>query len=199
MVIHSDTQDPLTYAATWLTPTIGPGYGDALDRWLDYHRSLGVDSIVTGSVILRRRDGGDGWVRADHVPAVHSDSASEHILRLFRNQDYLESLTTGRELFDARFRLVDGLRVHEIQTPKNGAYETQESELRFSTGLAIAGRANPFVLRVLAGCDGTHRLSDLVRQSARAMGLEEPTVTPLVVNVVRQVLSLGFLEAPKLT
>jgi hypothetical protein len=49
----------------------------------------------------------------------------------------------------------------------------------------------------MAGCDGNHRLSDLVRRAAREMGLEEPTVTPLVVDVVRQVLSLGFLEAPR--
>jgi len=196
LVIHSDSQDPLTYAATWVTQGTGPEYGATLDRWVEYHRSLGVDSIVTGSVILRRRDGGDGWVRTHHVPAVHSDSASEHLLRLFRNQDYLEDVGSDRELLDGRFRMAGGLRVDEVQVPRDGGYETEESSLRFTSGLAFVGKSDPFVLRVLAGCDGTHRLSDLVRQSARAMGLEEPTVTPIVVDVVRQVLALGFLEAP---
>jgi methylase of polypeptide subunit release factors len=199
LVIHSDSQDPLTYAATWVTQGTGPEYGAVLDRWVEYHRSLGADSIVTGSVILRRRDGGDGWVRAHHVPGVQSDSASEHILRLFRNQDYLERVRGDRAILDGRFRLAGGVRVDEVQVPSNGGYVTEESSLRFTSGLAFAGKSDPFVLRVLAGCDGTHRLSDLVRHSARAMDLEEPTVTPIVVDVVRQVLSLGFLEAPSPT
>jgi methylase of polypeptide subunit release factors len=197
MLIHSDSQDPLSYAATWLTRTRGPEYGEALDRWLDYQRSLGVDSIVTGSVVLRRRDGGTPWVRADHVPGVLSDSASEHILRLFHNQDYLDGLGGDRKLLDGRFRLVGDVRVEEIQVPHDGGWGTRESTVRLGSGLAFGGRSDPFVLRVMAGCDGTHRLSDLVRRAAREMGLEEPTVTPIVVDVVRQVLSLGFLEAPR--
>jgi hypothetical protein len=130
------------------------------------------------------------------VPGLHSDSASEHILRLFRNQDYLERAHGNRQLLEARYRLAEGLRVDEVQVPHDRGYATEESSLRFTSGLAFAGKGDPFVLRVLAGCDGSHRLSDLVRQSARAMDLEEPTVTPIVVDVVRQVLSLGFLEAP---
>jgi methylase of polypeptide subunit release factors len=196
MLIHSDSQDPLTYAATWLTRTRGPEYGAALDRWTDYHRSLGTDSIVTGAVVLRRR-GGRPWVRADHVPAVNADSAGEHLLRLFRNQDYLERVASDRELLDGRFRLVGDVVVDEVQVPHDGGWGTRESTVRLGTGLAFAGRSDPFVLRVMAGCDGTHRLSDLVRRAAREMGLEEPTVTPVVVEVVRQVLSLGFLEAPR--
>ncbi len=197
MLIHSDSQDPLTYAATWLTRTRGPEYGEALDRWLDYHRSLGVDSIVTGSVVLRRRERGTPWVRADHVPGVLSDSASEHLLRLFGNQDYLERVGGDREFLDGRFRLVGDVRVEEIQVPHQGGWGTKESTVRLGSGLAFGGRSDPFVLRVMGGCDGTHRLSDLVRRAAREMGLEEPTVTPVVVEVVRQVLSLGFLEAPR--
>jgi methylase of polypeptide subunit release factors len=196
-VIHSDSQDPLSYAATWVHRTAGPEYGEALDRWLDYHRALGSDSIVTGSVVVRKRDGGDGWVHAEHVPGVRSDSASEHILRLFANRDYLERVPGSREFLDGRFRLVNDVRVEETQVPEDGGYVTAESTMRLTTGLAFAGKSDPFVLRVLAGCDGTHRLSDLIRHAARAMELEEPTVTPIVVDVVRQVLSLGFLEAPR--
>jgi methylase of polypeptide subunit release factors len=197
MLIHSDSQDPLAYAGTWLTRTRGPEYGEALDRWIEYHRSLGTDSIVTGSVILRRREGGRSWLRSDHVPAVRSDSASEHLLRLFHNQDYLQRATSDRELLDGRFRLAGDIQVQEIQVPHDGGWGTRESTVKLSSGLAFEGRSDPFVLRVMAGCDGNHRLSDLVRRAAREMGLEEPTVTPLVVDVVRQVLSLGFLEAPR--
>jgi methylase of polypeptide subunit release factors len=197
MVIHSESQDPLTYAATWLTRTRGPEYGAALDRWLEYHRSLRTESIVTGAVVLRRRSDGEPWILAHHVSGVHSENASDHLLRLFRNQNYLERVGGDRELLDGRFRLAADAMVEESLVPHDGGWGTREATMRLGAGLAFEGRSDPFVLQVLGGCDGTHRLRDLVRHAARASGLEEPSIAPRVVEVVRQVLSLGFLEAPR--
>jgi methylase of polypeptide subunit release factors len=197
LLIHSDSHDPLTYTAAWLTRTRGPEYGEGLDRWVAYHRSLGAVSIVTGAVVLRRRDGGEPWVRADHIPGVHSDSASEHLVRLFANQDYLQGVRGEREILDGRFRLASDVRVEQVLVPSPTGYVTEESTLKFTRGLSFAGRVDPYVLRVLDGCDGTHRLGDLVREAAGLMEIEVATLAPVAAAVARQMLSLGFLETPR--
>jgi methylase of polypeptide subunit release factors len=199
-LIHSESQDPLTYAGSWLSRIGGPGYAQALDRWLDYHRSLGVESVVTGDVLLRRCEDGDGWVRTDHVPGIYSDSASDHILRVFANQDYLERTRSDRELLDARFRMTADLRIDQRLAPNIDSpdgYVPEESTARLLHGLTFTGRLDQYVIQVMSGCDGTHRLSDLVRRTAGVMEVEVATLAPVVVTVVRQLLSLGFLETPR--
>jgi hypothetical protein len=84
-----------------------------------------------------------------------------------------------------------------VLVPSPTGYLTEESTLKFTRGLSLAGRVDPYVLRVLAGCDGTHRLGDLVREAAGLMEIEVATLAPVAAAVARQMLSLGFLNAPR--
>src|SRR4029077_5460930 len=64
-LLHYRTDDPLTTAANWnehlaQDPT---RYGETVDRWVAYYRSIGAGGIAFGSVVLRRRSGGTNWLR----------------------------------------------------------------------------------------------------------------------------------------
>lgn len=196
-ISHSDTEDPLSYAAMWLGSGTGPAYGAELDRWLDYHRSLGAKRLVTGLVVLRPAENGDGWVRTDHVPGLRSFNASDHILRIFRNQDYLAAVRSDREILDGRFRLVPEHRVEQVLAPREGTYEVQEMRLRFDRGFAFEGKIDEYALGVVSGCDGRRRLGDLVGKAAATMKVEVAELAPVAVAVARQLVSFGFLEAPE--
>ena len=61
--------------------------------------------------------------------------------------------------------------------------------------MGFTGRTDPAVLQLLGGCDGTRTLGDLVRETAGVLEVEVDALSPEVAGVVRQMLSLGFLES----
>jgi methylase of polypeptide subunit release factors len=191
-IVHSDVLDPVTYAATWLTRSPETDFAEQLDRWVDYHRSLGSAAIVVGAVVLRRREDGTPWIRADNVDSS-TDTASDHIVRLFANQDLLRHVSDD-ELMATAFVLPEDTRADQRLAPGPDGWVAEETILKITGGLGFTGRTDPAVLRLLGGCDGTRTLGDLVRETAGVLEVGVDALAPEVAGVVRQMLSLGFLE-----
>lgn len=82
----SVAQDPTTYAAIWNRSRDLQVYTSGLDRWIRYFQELGITMVGLGAVVLRRRESGPNWVRADHVADLINASAA-HVERLFAAQD----------------------------------------------------------------------------------------------------------------
>jgi hypothetical protein len=195
-LMHKDIQDTLAYADTWLVGPTGEEYDRALGEWMEYYRELGIEAVGTGTVILRGRAAGPGWIREAHVPATKSPEATKHILRVFHNHDFLQSLTGVADLLAGAYRVTPDLRVEQVMSWRDGAYEVERSDLSFENGLALTGPTDTDFLRILVACDGARTLSDIIREVAPALGMEPAVVEPAAAEVVRGMLSLGFLEAP---
>jgi methylase of polypeptide subunit release factors len=198
-LLHSMTQDPISYASTWISGVPTDTYGAVLDRWLAYYEDLGAAAICTGGVILRRRVEGDGWVRANRFPSPRLEQSTPHVLRVFANQDYLEDVAGDEELLAGRFRLAPDHRVEQVLAYRDGAYEIDGIRIRMEGGFPFAGTVDHLVLRVLAGCDGTRLLREVIVDAASVMEVDSEPLGPLAVEMVREMLSLGFLEAPSST
>ena len=69
------SEDVLDHAVHWnalLRRTDPPEFEHAVDRWLESFLREGIDRVVTGAVVLRRRRG-PNWVRVDDgVKSAHS-------------------------------------------------------------------------------------------------------------------------------
>ena len=191
-LLHSDTQDPLTYAALWNLDRDPSAYGDALDRWLAHYHELGVEAIAMGAVILRRREAGPNWVRADEIPGKLVDSCHEHILRVFELKDHLLGLG-DEELLEQAFKLVSDHRLRQTLALREGDYVVEEAELELSGGLRFRGMVDPYTLHLLRRCDGQHALSDVVAEMASRGGADRDQLASAVAGVVRRLVSLGFL------
>ena len=62
------SREPLPYAVGWnehLEDADRPAFEAAVERWLDYYRTLGIEAIAYGLVVLRRRSSDANWFRAD--------------------------------------------------------------------------------------------------------------------------------------
>jgi SAM-dependent methyltransferase len=193
-----ETEDPLTYAATWLRPTESHDatrYGQLLDAWMQYYVRLGIDYINAGAVILRRRAARRNWRRADLVPYDRgAGSCSAQIQRIFAAQDMLEALEHEQQLLDYRLVLIPEHQLHHVLKAEGGDWQVTESFLKQEQGLEYTGQVDRLVATVVAGCTGQHALRELVTEVARGLGVDFATVAPACLRVVRQLLQMGFLH-----
>lgn len=196
-LLHSGSEDPLTAASTWNSPRKleePDEYERALDSWLAYYERLGVDTVAYGAVILRRRAGGRNWIRADDVLASAVGPSSDLVLRVFENQDYLETLPDDHTLLSGAFRLVERHRVEQVVRIRAGRYEVESTLLVLEDGLEFRGPVDGLVVDVLAGCDGRRPLGELVDEAARGHELSPAQAREELVPVVRRLLELGVLD-----
>jgi methylase of polypeptide subunit release factors len=183
-LLYFGSDDPVTHASEWLKPVARDEpaeFTGRLDEWLDYLGGLGIEAIGHGAVILRRRSGGSNWIRRDRISLERLEQASEHILRVFRTQDCLESLDDDRELLDRTFALVEHHHVEE--TRRRG--ELEGTVLSLDEGLGFRTALDVHTAELVALLDGTRPLRDVLPQDERFQSAALPAV--------RRLLELGFL------
>lgn len=182
-LLYFGSDDPVTHASEWLRPARDdPATFEArLDEWLDYLRDLGIQAIGHGAVILRRRSGGRSWTRRDRVSLERLEQASDHILRVFETQGYLESLADDRELLDETFALVEQ---HHLEERRKGA-ELEGTVLSLDEGLGFRTALDEHTAALVPLLDGTRPLREILPQDERIQSAALPAV--------RRLLELGFI------
>ena len=188
-LLYFGSDDPVTHASEWLKPVARDepaAFAGRLDEWLEYLGGLGIEAIGHGAVILRRRSGGRNWTRRDRVSLDRLEQASEHILRVFRTQDYLESLDDDRALLDETFELVEQ---HHLEEMRKRA-EREGTVLSLDEGLGFRTALDAHTAELVGLLDGTRPLRDVLAPLAlgEAEGFESAALP-----AVRRLLELGFL------
>jgi methyltransferase family protein len=188
-LLYFGSDDPVTHASEWLEPVARDeptAFGGRLDEWLEYLSGLGIEAIGHGAVILRRRSGRRNWMRRDRVSLDRLEQASKHILRVFRTQDYLESLDDDRRLLDETFELVEQ---HHLEETRRRA-ELEGTVLSLDEGLGFRTALDAHTAELVPLLDGTRPLRDVLAQLA---GGEAESFESAALPAVRRLLELGFL------
>jgi hypothetical protein len=199
-LLHFGSDDPVTHAAEWLKPVAREDperFGEQLGAWLDYLADLGIEAIAHGAVILRRRTGGRNWTRKDSVSLERLEQASEHILRVFETQDYLESLDDDRQLLDATFALVEGHRLEQTAVARDGRAELRSTVLSLHEGLAFRIGLDEHAAELVPRVDGRRPLRAVLTQRAEEMRLgseDAARFEAAALPVVHRLLQLGLLR-----
>jgi hypothetical protein len=194
-LLHSRTDDPLTHAGNWLRHEVGDdadAYADALDRWRAYFARLGIEGIAVGAVILRRRSG-DNWVLADELPAERLGPASDHILRVFAAQDFLQSLDGDRALIAERLVLDENALLEQRVVYANRQWNVAGIELSLRDGLGFTAALDGTTAGMLAALDGTRTLGEVADDLARLEGHARAEVERALLPIARRMLAAGFL------
>jgi hypothetical protein len=196
-IIRFETSDPLTYAANWLRPTEGRDrerYAQLLDRWVRSYEDMGIGAFSAGAAILRRR-AGRNWVRTDTVPGGRRvGSCGEQIERIFAAQDALEELGDDGRLLDWSLALASDHELKYDLRAENGGWSVKAAYLKQTHGFEFTGEVDRWVGSVLARCDGTHALRDLVGDLARDVGMDYEQLVSPCLAVVRRLMQFGFLS-----
>jgi methylase of polypeptide subunit release factors len=183
-LLYFGSDDPVTHASEWLKPVARDEpaeFARRLDEWLAYLSDLAIEAIGHGAVILRRRSGERNWTRRDRVSLERLEQASDHILRVFDTQDYLESRGDDHRFLDETFALVDQHHVEETRKPG----ESEGTVLSLDEGLGFRAALDKHTAQLAARLDGKRPLRDVLPQDERFQSAALPAV--------RRLLELGLL------
>jgi hypothetical protein len=199
-LLHYSTDDPLTHAAKWNQPQYASdlvGFAGALDRWLDYYRSSGIERIAFGAVAMRRCTGRPNWVRADEVVSPDITPAGDHIERVFAAHDRLAEMSDDTSLLEERCTLTPDHRLDQSLSCRDGAWHVEASTLGITRGLGFRGPISADTLRLLGLLDGQRTVGAALAENVSAMELppgDHATYITAALPLLRRLIELGFLE-----
>jgi SAM-dependent methyltransferase len=193
VLLRYSTHEPLQYAAGWNRPLRGDAaaYGAALDRWTGHFAELGIEAISWGAIILRRRVG-ENWVWAYSPSSDRVTPASDHVLRLFDAQDFLNGLD-DEALLTRPLVLTGDHRLDQTGRLDRGERIVDRTVLRLDGGLGTEVAIDSATVKVLSLLDGRRTLGDALTAAAATGNADERQFVANALPVVRRLVELGFL------
>ncbi len=186
-VVQRELADPQEYVTAWLRDTDESAFDDLFDEWVD--ALAGVEAVAFGVVAMHRRtDGLSPRVDLDVVDQPVAATWGEEVTAHFARRALLEG-----DLLEARLTLRGDVRLHQVASAAPDGWYATTQYLQQEAGLRWSGGVDDHGASLLAACDGTNRLGDLV--SVLAAALDEPVgeVSAQVLPVVQRLVEQGFL------
>jgi methylase of polypeptide subunit release factors len=186
-VVQRELAEPEEYVTAWLRDTDESSFDALYDEWLA--ALSGVEAVAFGVVALHRRtDGLTPVVVLDHVDQPVAASWGDEVVAHFARRGLLEG-----DLLQERLRLREDVRLHEVSVRGEDGWENRVRRLQQEAGLRWSGSVDAYGASLLAACDGTTSLGDLLALLAAAV--EEPLgeLTERVLPLLRTLVAQGFL------
>jgi SAM-dependent methyltransferase len=188
-VVERELAAPEDYVTAWLRD--GDEDFGRYDAWLDWFTAQRVEAVAFGILALRHGRG-HGTGRVTHHSPEHplAPTWGEQIALHFAAVDLLET-----DLLSTRLRLRDDVRLHQVARAGDEGWEVTSQLLQQEAGLRWSGGVDGYGATLLAGCDGSRSLGDLLTVLAASAGLGPGEAAEQVVPVVRSLVAQGFLVA----
>lgn len=194
-VVQREVQDPAEYVALWLADA-GEEDRDRYDEWLSWFEAAGVAAVGFGLITLRR--GGGSVRRLEELRQPIDDPLGPHVLGWFGRQDALAGeragLTGLTGLAGLRLRRAAGVVLDRTLDAGPDGWQVIAQRVRQSAGLRRSAPIDDIAAALVAGCDGTRTVADLLAVLAMAYGVPIPEITAQADAVLRGLLTDGYLE-----
>ncbi|MCW2666407.1 MAG: Transferase [Frankiales bacterium] len=184
-VVQRELAAPEDYVTAWLRDTDETFEG--YDAWLDWFAERRVEAIAFGVVALRRTEG-TPTVSLDDVPQPTAATWGEEVRAHFSRLDALR-----QDPLAARWRLRDDVRLHSVAERTDGGWYAAGQRLQQEAGLRWSGGVDPYGATLLAGCDGSRTVGELLAVLAMSAGLSDGEAAEQVLPVLHRLVEQGFL------
>ncbi len=190
-VMRSETRDPKNYAQMWLHDNRVQDKL-ALDEWLAYYHRLGIESISSGVITLRKRTTNRHWFRLDDSPAKMAGLAGHHVVRIFEAQDFLEG-RTDEALLDVKLKPPDDLRLEQQLIPGPDGWHTGTCRSYLESGLGYQLNHDALIADLITKSDGKSRLRDLIGALASQSSHPAEAISRSTLHAARLLLGYGLM------
>ncbi len=195
LVLSREVLDPAAHAANWLRQTEpADGWEPEYDRWMAYYEHHRIEAIGLGLVTMRRRadERDDGWVRVEQAEQDFAMPCGDHLGAVFELADFLAA-HDGDRLAGAHLLVAPDVVLDERAGAAPGGWAVTDRRLRQTAGLCREGEVDGAVAAIVAGCDGTRALADVLADAALAAGAAPDGLTRAALPVIRRLVEQGFL------
>jgi SAM-dependent methyltransferase len=189
-VLRRGSTAPDEYAAIWISDD---EFEASFGTWMDYYARLGVRAIDSGLVTMRRSAGSVPWFLAEDSPETMTFPAGDDLVRRFEAEDYLAAHHRDEALLATRFRIAPDARLDQQLIPAEGGWGLLDNQLRRTGGLHWSGYVDADGADLLARCDGTAPMADLLDDLAKAVGPDAAELAASWPATVRRLVACGFL------
>jgi hypothetical protein len=194
--MRTDTQTAADYAHAWIRDTEQAGDDESersYNEWLAYYREERIEKISTGLIALRKAGGRANWVRIEDGPDSNSGAFGEYVLRGFGLRDYLEAARDDEALLEARLHVAESVRVDHVCVWEEASWRIRSAKIRLAEGLQYEGNLDLRLAGMVAMCDGTRTMREVLAAMAQALGADVERIAPNCLALTRQLIERGFL------
>ena len=187
--------EPSRYALTWLqgdqrTLSLAE-YSRKYGRWVAHYEALGMESMQTGLVAMRKRTG-ENWFYADEAPDLMRGQWGATLLLMFDLLDNIKNSSLD-ELIDQPYKLAPQARMRHILAQDGSRWGQVSAELILEEPLNYSGRVDHHIAGLCARCDGTVTIRQLLTELATSLAVPFEKLQGAVMPVLFGLLSRGFL------
>lgn len=198
-VLRFESFDPGHYATSWTTATEDADperTAASVAVWLAYFARERIEGVGYGMIVLRARATGTPWFHVQDAPSRVGGAAGDHVQRAFGAYDFLEATRDDARLLAASLQVAPELRLEQTAEPHAGGWRLVAAKLRLGRGLAYEGEIEPAVAELVARCDGTRPLRDVLNEIAGSAVPTSDSVLADALAAVRTLVARGFLVPP---
>ena len=196
LLLERDVEEPGDYVDTWLADAGEIGDDQRADHWQQWLVERDVEGVGFGWVVLRRGPS-PHRIAVETVTQPVEQPLGAAIGQWLGRLSWLRSAADD-ELLQARLRVADGVRLQSRSSPDAGGWATDTAALVLSSGFRWSLECDDAVAALVAGCDGSRPLADLVTVLAMATGVAVEELAPAVCTTVRGLVDRGILQPPLL-
>ena len=199
-IAQRDVQDPAEYVGLWLNDAAEDRGGDLrrrYDDWLAWFDEHEVEGIGFGFVLMKRTDSDDPAVVVDEITQPIHPPLGQSVTDWFTRQATLRDLSDDQVLATA-WRLAEDVSLEQIaQRAPDGGWAVLGQVLRQESGVRWREDVDQMVATLLVGCDGNHRMRELLSVLETAYPLESGVDRDVLYDAtavaVRHLVTRGFL------
>ena len=191
LLLEREAQEPADYVDNWLSDA-GETDEERRVEWRRWLVDRGVEAVGFGWVVLRR-GGPPHRVAVESVRQQVDQPLGNAIAQWLDRLAWLRG-ATDEDLLASRLRAEDAVRLEKVSRVADGGWVTETSRLVLGSGFRWSLECDDAVAALVAGCDGSRSLDDLVTVLAAATGLAVDELAPAVCATVRGLLDRGLLE-----
>ena len=185
-VMRSESLTGATYASTWIRHTelfdSETDFPRRFSKWMAYYEKLGIESIGMGLITMRRAASKENWFRADDSPEKMLGPCGESVATGFELRDFLENVKDDHDLLNSALRYSPDIRLEQHFEPCEQGWRVSDTAISLKKGLAYRGNS-----------DGRKPLYTLLPEMASMLGTDTEKIIRPVCELVRKLISQGFL------
>lgn len=196
-VLAEHNEPAAVHASNWLWPQFGRQpeiFAREYEQWIRFYEEQEIESISFGLITMRKRASTTGhMLRIDEAPKRKIGPCGSDFVRGFALFDYLNELSSERDLLSAKLRVSPHVRLIQECIAEDEGWQVVHAQLRKAKGMGYTAAIDMTTAAMLAHCNGTLTLGEVIEALGGMLGVASDELEPVILRSAAEMISRSFL------